>query len=155
MNEYEKKEFRLRQILCVFLGLQNIFFIWFLMKRIPSETMLKYELAAPEDGLFVVTVGLILLLFVVAAIFSKTCYIALEAVNIVIGFPLLIIETMIGTGGLGILLGGSMIWRFIVYRVMTKGYKQEYEMQRIRAVQEAEMQYSPDSVQGNYDENNR
>ena len=75
--------------------------------------------------------------------------------NIVIGFPVLIIGSMIGAGGFGVLIGGSMIWRFIVYRVMTKGYKQEYEMQRIRAVQEAEMQYSPDNMRGNYDENNR
>lgn len=157
MNEYERKEFKTRQIMSAFIGLQYLFIIWILLHFMPQRDELRYEIGKTiEDGTFILMVSALLLLFVLWSSFSKCAFFLVEALNLLFG--LFIGALYICIGEFILLLFGIFIfllftWHFWAYLSITSKAKKAYQESHIYEIEKEAAKYRNEH-QGLYHSNN-
>ena len=127
MDRYDKAEFIVRQIMCIFIAAEAVGIIYLIMGFYLSTTeyKLRFGLTDPFAFFMLAAVCLVMLIIAGGCCFSRICYIVVESLHLLAAVICIII-----TGGAGLAVCMLLIWRFIVYFIaikwMNKKYKAEY-----------------------------
>lgn len=132
MNEYERKEFKTRQIMSAFIGLQYLLVIGILLRFMPQRDELRYEIGKTiKDGTFILALSAILLLLVLWSSFSKCGFFLVETLNLLFGIFIGVLSMC--AGEFIVLLIGIFIfllftWHFWAYLRITSNAQKAYRI---------------------------
>lgn len=132
MNEYERKEFKTRQIMSAFIGLQYLLIIGILLRFMPQRDELRYEIGKTiEDGTFILALSAILLLLVLWSSFSKCGFFLVETLNFLFGIFIGVLSICAGefiVMLIGIFIFLLFTWHFWAYLRITSNAQKAYRI---------------------------
>ncbi|MCR5599498.1 MAG: hypothetical protein K6G33_01955 [Ruminococcus sp.] len=148
MNEYERKEFKVRQIMSTFLSAQYVLVIWIFLQFMPQSDEIRYELTPLSKCLPILGVCTAVLVLLLLCSFYRIVFITAEWINVFLCLVFGVLLTLVG-----VLLFVLFTWHFWVYLMVTKDALNKYRINHISDYEKAEAKYRNEH-QGLYPDDN-
>ena len=138
MNEYERKEFKVRQIMTTFFSAQYLLVIIVLLQFMPQSYELRFELATPwgSSSLMILGICAALLLVMLGCCLHKTIFQVAEIINALLALLLGLFLSIYG-----IIIFIFWTWHFWVYLKVTNDALNKYRINHISDYEKAEAAY--------------
>ncbi len=136
MNEYERKEFKVRQIMSTFLSAQYVLVIWIFLQFMPQSDEIRYELTPLSKCLPILGICAALLLVMLGCCLHKTIFQVAEIINALLALLLGLFLSIYG-----IIIFIFWTWHFWVYLKVTNDALNKYRINHISDYEKAEAAY--------------